>query len=62
MIKTENIKFLTEKNQVVAPVFLQNENPNSESNISSANNGKISKAKISTKNEHHRANFFHLAK
>ena len=46
IIKTEIIKSLTEKKQVIAPVFLQNENPNSKSNISSANNEKISKPKI----------------
>ena len=34
IIKTEIVKSLTEKNQVAAPVFLQNENPNSESNLS----------------------------
>ena len=45
IIKTEIIKSLTEKKQVIAPVFLQNENPNSKSNIS-ANNEKISKPKI----------------
>ena len=55
IIKTEIIKSLTEKNQVVAPVFLQNKNLNSESNISSADNEKISRPKISTENEHHRA-------
>ena len=44
--RVENLKpiidneFTTLKNQVLAPVFLQNENPNSKSNISSANNEK----------------------
>ena len=37
-------------------------NANSESNISSANNNKISKPKISTENKHHRANSLLLAK
>ena len=46
IIKTKIIKSLTEKNEVVAPVFLQNESPNSESNISLVNNEKISKPKI----------------
>ena len=41
---------------------MQNEHPNSESNISLANNGKISHTKISTQNEHHRDNFLLLAK
>ena len=45
-IKTEIIKSLTEKNQLVAPVFLQNEHSNSESNISLAKNEKISHTKI----------------
>ena len=58
MIKTK----ITKKNQVAAPVFLQNENPNSKSNISSANNEKISEPKISIENEHHRANSLLLAK
>ena len=40
MIKTEIIKSLTEKYQLVAPVFLQNEHPISEFNISLANNKK----------------------
>ena len=40
-IKIEIINSLTEKNQLNAPVFLQNKHPNSESNISLANNGKI---------------------
>ena len=53
---------LTEKNQVVPPVFLPNENPNSECNLSSANNENISKAKISTVNEHQRTNSSLLAK
>ena len=44
--KTEIIKSLTEKNQVFAAVFLQNENPNSEPSTSSANNEKISRPKI----------------
>ena len=48
IIKTEIMKSLTEKNQLVAPVFLQNEYPNSESNISLANNEKISHTKNST--------------
>ena len=46
VIKTEIIKSLAEKNQFVAPVFLQNEHPNSGSNISLANNEKISHTKI----------------
>ena len=41
---------------------MQNEHPNSESNISLANNGKISHTKISKQNEHHRDNFLLLAK
>ena len=45
-IKIEIIKSLTEKNQLVAPVFLQNEHSNSESNISLAKNEKISHTKI----------------
>ena len=45
-IKTEIIKSPTEKNQLVAPVFLQNEHSNSESNISLAKNEKISHTKI----------------
>ena len=40
------MKSLTEKYQLVAPVFLQNEHPISESNISLANNKKISHTKI----------------
>ena len=48
--KTEIIKSLIEKNQVVVPVFLQNENSNSKSNISLTNNKNISKPKISTEN------------
>ena len=56
------IKFLSKKNQAVAPVFLQNENSNGESNISLANNKKIRKPKISTENEHHRVNSSTLAK
>ena len=62
MIKTEIINSLTEKYQVVAPAVLQNENPNSESNISSANKEKISKPKVSTENEHHRSNSSLLGK
>ena len=62
IIKTEIMKSLTEKNQLVAPVFLQNEYPNSESNISLANNKKISHTKNSTENEHHRDNSSLLAK
>ena len=42
------IKSLTEKNQVVAPVFFQNENPNSESNILSTNSEKKDNPKIPT--------------
>ena len=45
-IKTEIIKSPTEKNQLAAPVFLQNEHSNSESNISLAKNEKISHTKI----------------
>ena len=41
---------------------MQNENPNSESNISSANKEKISKPKVSTENEHHRSNSSLLGK
>ena len=41
---------------------MQNENPNSKSNISSASNEKISKPKISTENEHHRVNSLLLGK
>ena len=41
---------------------MQNENPSSESNISSTNNEKMCKPKISTENEHHRANSSYLAK
>ena len=39
IIKTEinSVFSLTEKNQLIAPVFLQNEHPNCESNISLAN-------------------------
>ena len=44
------------------PVFFQNENLNSESNMSSANNEKISKPKISTENDHHGADSSLLAK
>ena len=62
IIKAETIKSFTEKNQVVAPVFLKNEIPNSESNISSTKNEKISKPKISTENYHHKANSSFLAK
>ena len=62
IIKTEIMKSLTEKNQLVAPVFLQNEYPNSESNTSLANNEKISHTKNSTENEHHRDNSSLLAK
>ena len=47
---------------VYVPVFLQNENPNSESNISLTNNDKISKPNISTENEHHIANSSLLTK
>ena len=35
---------------------MQNENPNSESNISLANNEKISKPNILTENKHHGVN------
>ena len=62
IIKTEIIKSLTKKNQVVAPVFLQNENPNSESNILLTNNEKIRRPKISPGNEHHGAKSSLLAK
>ena len=62
IIKTEIIKSLTEKAQLVAPVFLQIEHRKSESNISLANNEKISHTKISTENEHHRDNSSLLAK
>ena len=61
-IKTEIIKSLTEKNQLVAPVFLQNEHSNSESNISLAKNEKISHTKIWTENEHRRDHSSLLAK
>ena len=61
-INIDFIKSLTEKNQDIASVFLQNENPKSESNISSTNNEKISKPKISTENEHHRADSLLLSK
>ena len=47
IIKTEIIKSLTEKNQVVVPVFLQNEN---------------SEPKVSTGNEHPGASSSLLAK
>ena len=51
--KTEIKKYFTEKNHaIIAPVILQNENPNSESNISSTNNEKISKPNFSPENEH----------
>ena len=57
MIRKENtIKLQNpslKKNQVVAPVFLQNENRNSDSSILSTNNKKINKPKISTENEYH---------
>ena len=56
IIKAETIKSFTEKNQVVAPVFLKNEIPNSESNISSTKNERIRKPKISKENYHHKAN------
>ena len=62
IIKIEITKSCAEKDHVVAPIFLQNENPNSESNISLANNEKISKHKSSTENEQHRANSSLLAK
>ena len=62
MIKTEIIKSFTEKNQLAAAWFLQNEHPNSEFNISLANNKKTSKIKISTENEHHRDHSLPLAK
>ena len=62
IIKAETIKSFTEKNQVVAPVFLKNEIPNSESNISSTKNERIRKPKISTENYHHKANSSFLAK
>ena len=58
IVKTEIIKSLTEKKKLLR----QYENPNSESNISSANNEKTSKPKISTENEIHRANSSLLAK
>ena len=51
------IKSLTEKNHPIAPVFLQNENPTSESKVSLTNSEKNSKPKISTENKHHRANY-----
>ena len=41
---------------------MQNEHPNSESNISLENNKKISNTKISTENEYHRDNSSLLAK
>ena len=62
IIKAETIKSFTEKNQVVAPVFLKNEIPNSESNISSTKNERIRKPKISKENYHHKANSSFLAK
>ena len=62
MIKTVIIKSFTDKNQLVAPLSLQNKHPNSESNISLANNEKINITKISTENEHHRDNSWLLAK
>ena len=62
MIKTVIIKSFTDKNQLAVPLSLQNEHPNSESNISLANNEKINITKISTKNEHHRDNSSLLAK
>ena len=37
IIKTEIIKSLTGKNQLAVPVFLQNENRNSEPDVSLAN-------------------------
>ena len=58
IVKTEIIKSLTEKKKLLR----QYENPNSKSNISSANNEKTSKLKISTENEIHRANSSLLAK
>ena len=61
-INIDFIKSLTEKNQDFATAFLQNENQNSESNISLTNNEKISKPKISTENEHHRADWLLLSK
>ena len=61
-INIDFINSLTEKNQDIASVFLQNKNPKSESNISSTNNEKISKPKISTENEHHRADSLLLSK
>ena len=62
IIKLEIINSLTEKNQLNAPVLLQNEHPNSESSISLANNEKISNTKISSENKHHRDNSSLLAK
>ena len=62
IIKIEIINSLTEKNQLNAPVLLQNEHPNSESSISLANNEKISNTKISSENKHHRDNSSLLAK
>ena len=62
IIEAETIKSFTEKNQVVAPVFLKNEIPNSESNISSTKNERIRKPKISKENYHHKANSSFLAK
>ena len=61
-IKIEIINSLTEKNQLNAPVFLKNKHPNSESNTSLANNGKISHTKISSENKYHRDNSSLLAK
>ena len=43
IIQTEIIRSLTEKKQPVAPASLQNKHPNSEPNISLANNEKILK-------------------
>ena len=62
IIKAETIKSFTEKNQVVPTVFLKNEIPNSESNISCTKNQRISKPNISTENYHHKANSSFLAK
>ena len=62
IIKTEIIKSFTEKKSSCSAGNFANENPNSESDISSANNEKISKPKISTENEHHSANSSLLVK
>ena len=60
--KNVNKTEIIETNHAIVQIFLQNENPNSKSNISLTNNKKITKSKIWIENEEYGGNLSLLAK